>query len=178
MTSKIEFKLIIEEGGKQVYSKPLTYEMVASIVSSYNDASENDDFYALAAKHPASTVRENVAYKDKISEETLMQLIDDSSVTVLRNLVRSEAFKEYASEDVIEKLIKFDHEIAQSVAGDFDSYQQANSGKLCTALMSLSDPSISYSLAGNYNTPKKILKELSAHSDPYVSEEAKRRLED
>jgi hypothetical protein len=44
--------------------------------------------------------------------------------------------------------------------------------------MGLSDPSISYALAGNYNTPKKLLKELLGHPDPYVSSEAKRRLED
>jgi hypothetical protein len=44
--------------------------------------------------------------------------------------------------------------------------------------MGLSDPSVSYALAGNYNSPKKILKELAGHSDPYVSSEAKRRLED
>jgi len=178
MSSNLQFKLIIEEDGKQVYSKPLSYEIVANITSSYDDSSDNSDYFALAAKHHASTVRENVAYKDKISEDTLNQLINDSSVSVLRNLVRTEAFKEHAAEDVIEKLVKFDLEIAQNIAGDFDSYQQANATKLCATLMGLSDPSISYALASNYNTPKKLLKELLGHADPYVSSEAKRRLED
>lgn len=178
MSSKLQFKLVIEEDGKQVYLKPLSYEIVANITSSYDDSIDNSDYFALAAKHPASSVRENVAYKDKMSKETLNQLINDSSVAVLRNLVRTEAFKEHAADDVIEKLVMFDLEIAQNIAGDFDSYQNANPTKLCATLMGLSDPSVSYALAGNYNSPKKILKELAGHSDPYVSSEAKRRLED
>jgi hypothetical protein len=178
MSDKLEFKLVIEESGKQVYSHTLSYDSVASIVSNYEDNSRNNDFFALAAKHPASTVRENVAYKDKISEEIVNHLINDTSISVLRNLIRSEAFKEHASHDVVEKLVKFDIEIAQNVAGDFEAYQQANSTKLCAALMALSDPSISYSLAGNYNAPKKLLKELQNHKDPYVASEARRRLED
>lgn len=178
MPDKLDFKLVIEKDGKPIYSQTLSYEIVASIVSSYADDSNNDDFFALAAKHPASTVRENVAYKDKISEETVNHLINDTSVPVLRNLSRSEAFKEHASHDVVEKLVKFDVEIAQNVAGDFESYQKANATKLCSALMSLPDPSISYSLASNYSTPKKLLKELQNHKDPYVASEARRRLAD
>jgi len=104
-------------------------------------------------------------------------LINDTSISVLRSLSRSAAFKEYASHDVVEKLVKFDFEIAQNVARDFEAYQQADSAKLCDALLALSDPSISYSLAGNSNTPKKLLRELQNHKDPYVAGEARRRLE-
>ena len=178
MSSKLLFKLVIEDSGEEVFSKPLSYETVANIVSSYEDADESNGFFALAAQHPASTVRENVAYKDKLSEEILGMLINDKSIPVLRNLVRTEAFKENASAEVIERLIKLDVEIAQNIAGDIDSYQQADASKLCTLILGLDDPSILASLAGNYSTPKKILKELINHSDPYVAAEAKRRLED
>ncbi len=177
MSDTLEFKIVIEENGKSVYSNKLSYENVAIIVSNYEDNAKNNDFFALAAKHPATSVRENVAYKDKISEEIVNHLINDSSISVLRNLIRSEAFKEHASHEVVEKLVNFDIEIAQNVAGDFEAYQQANSTKLCTVLMALSDPSIAYSLAGNYNAPKKLLKELLNHNDPYVASEARRRLE-
>lgn len=178
MSSKLLFKLVVEDSGDEVFSKPLSYETVANIVSSYEDADESNGFFALAAQHPASSVRENVAYKDKLSEEILGLLINDKSIPVLRNLVRTEAFKENASAEVIERLIKLDVEIAQNIAGDIDSYQQADASKLCTLILGLDDPSILASLAGNYSTPKKVLKELVNHSDPYVAAEAKRRLED
>jgi len=178
MSSKLVFKLVVEDGGKEVFSKPLSYETVASITSSYEDAEESKDFFALVAKHPASTVRENVAYKDKISEEILSLLMTDKSIPVLRNLVRTEAFKENASAADIERLIHLDVEIAQNIAGDIDSYQQADASKLCAIILSMEDPSILASLAGNYSTPKKVLKELVNHSDPYVASEAKKRLED
>lgn len=178
MSSKLVFKLVVEDGGKEVFSKPLSYETVANITSSYEDSDESNEFFTLAALHPASTVRENVAYKDKLSGEILNLLINDKSIPVLRNLVRTEAFKENASVDDIERLIKLDVEIAQSIAGDIDSYQQADASKLCNVILGLDDPSILASLAGNYSTPKKVLKELVNHSDPYVASEAKRRLED
>jgi hypothetical protein len=105
-------------------------------------------------------------------------LISDKSVPVLRNLVRTESFKENASAADIERLIHLDVEIAQNIAGDLDSYQRADSNKLCSIILKMEDPSILASLAGNYSAPKKILKELVKHSDPHVASEAKKRLED
>lgn len=178
MSVKLKFKLVIEDDGKEVYSKSLPYEIVANITLAYDDSTDNCDFFALAAKHPASAVRENVAYKSKMSKDTLNYLIKDTSIAVLRNLINTEVFKEHATEDVIEKLVKLDLEIARDIANDYDSYQQANATKLCATLLGLSDPAISYALAGNYNVPKKILKELAGHPDSFISAEAKRRLED
>ena len=172
------FKLVIDDGGKEVFSQPLSYDSISTIASSYEDAKESNDFFALAAQHPATTVRECVACKDKISEEVLSMLISDKSVPVLRNLVRTESFKENASAADIERLIHLDIEIAQNIAGDLESYQRADSNNLCSIILKMEDPSILASLAGNYSTPKKILKELLKHSDPHVASEAKKRLED
>lgn len=178
MSKNLTFKLVIEDGGKEVFSKPLSYEAVSNIASNYTDVDENNDFFVLAARHPASTVRENIAYKDKISSETLSILLTDKSLPVLRNLSRTESFKENASEADIDRLIQMDIEIAQNVAGDVDSYQQADASKIYAAILKMEDPSVAASVANNYSTPKKILKELLKHPDPYVALEAKRRLED
>jgi hypothetical protein len=177
MSKKLIFKLVIEDDGKEIFSKALSYEAVSNIASNYEDNVDNNDFFEIAAKHPASTVRENIAYKDKISEETLNLLMQDKSLPVLRNLVRTETFKENASADDIERLINLDVELAQNIAGDIDSYQQADAGRICSLILSMEDPSILSSLAGNYSAPKKILKELLNHADPYVAALAKRSLE-
>jgi len=176
--SQILYKLIIEENGKEALSKTLTYEDVERLASYYDDSVESNDFFVLAARHPAASVRENVASKDKISEAVLGLLINDKSITVLRSLVRSEAFREHASIEDIERLINIDAQIAQTVAENIESYQQADTGNLCSLIMRMEDPSIVSSLANNYSTPKKILKELMKHADPYVVKQAKKRLED
>jgi hypothetical protein len=177
MSSKLVFKLVVEDSGKEVFSEALSYEAISNIASSYNDSKDSNNFFTLAARHPASSVRENIAYKDKISKETLSLLMADKSMPVLRNLVRTETFRKNASEEDIERLIHLDVEIAQNIAGDIDSYEQADAAKLCAMFLSMEDPSILASLAGNYNAPKKVLKELASNSDPYVALQAKNQLD-
>ena len=68
MSGKLEFKLVVTENGEEVLSKLLSYEAVSNIVSNASDNKDNEDLFTLAASHPASTVRENVAYKDHMPE--------------------------------------------------------------------------------------------------------------
>jgi hypothetical protein len=178
MSGKLEFKLIVTENGEEVLSKLLSYEAVSNIVSNASDNKDNEDLFTLAASHPASTVRENVAYKDHMPETAVKILSADKSIGVLRNLVRSQKFKEHATLDMLERLLALDIEIAQSIAGDIESYSDADSAKLAGIVATHSDPSVVASLAGSYSTPKKVLKTLLNHADPYVVSEAKGRLED
>jgi len=178
MAKDLVFKLVVTENGKESYSANLSYEAVSNIVSSFPDKEESNDFFALAAQHQASSVRENLAYKDNLSSEVVELLSKDNSIGVLRNLVRSNAFKENATQAQLEQLIKLDTEIAQSIAGNVEAYEQADVNKLATLLAGNEDPSVVASLAQNYSTPKKILKTLTTHSDPYVASEAKARLDD
>ena len=57
MAKDLVFKLVISEAGKETYTASLSYEAVSNIVSNYSDNKECNDFFALAAQHPASTVR-------------------------------------------------------------------------------------------------------------------------
>jgi hypothetical protein len=175
--SKLKFTIHASDDGKEVFTAPLSYEAFANIISNYPDHEDSNDFFLLAVKHPASTVRENIAYKDHLSSEVIEILAKDKSVSVLRNLVRSSAFKEQASHEMLEKLINLDIEIAQSIAGDVESFQEADVTKLANLLAVHEDPSVVASLANNYSAPKKILKKLLTHPDPYVANAAKARLE-
>ena len=111
-------------------------------------------------------------------EAAVKILSSDKSIGVLRNLVRSQKFKEYATLDALEKLLVLDTEIAQLIAGDIESYSEADSAKLAGIIATHSDPSVVASLAGSSSTPKKVLKTLLNHADPHVVSEAKGRLED
>lgn len=177
MSSNIKFTLQATDDGKEVFTAPLTYEVLANIVSNYPDHIDSNDFFLLAARHPASTVRENVAYKDHLSVEAIDILAKDTSVAVLRNLIRSDAFREHATHEMLETLISLDIETAQSIAGYIESFQEVDVVKLAELLAAHADPSVAGSLADNYSTPKKILKKLLTHPDPYVVNAAKARLE-
>ena len=127
MSSNIKFTLQATDDGKEVFTAPLSYDALANIVSNYPDHDDSNELFLLAARHPAATVRENVAYKDHLSLEAIDILAKDTSVAVLRNLVRSSAFREHATHEMLEKLINLDIEIAQSIANYIDSFKKFKS---------------------------------------------------
>ena len=176
MTKNLIFKLVVTDGDEVVLDKSLSYEAISNVISNSNDCKENSDLFDIAASHPSSTVREYVAYKDNISDVTLKKLSTDSSINVLRNLVRSSKFKEQASFDEVVHLLELDIEIAQSIAGDIETFSEIDTGKLAQHIANHPDPSVVASLARNYGTPKKVLKALLGHNDPYVVSEARERL--
>jgi hypothetical protein len=175
MAGDITVKVVILEGSKEVLSTPISFNSFASVVSDTADSESNQEFFALAAKHLAQNVRENVAYKDNLDKATVDLLSKDSSVNVLRNIVRTAGFKKYAKQDLIEKLIQQDADVAQTIAGDLESYEQADANKIIDLVIKLNNPYLINSIASNYSTPKKILKTLMAHPDPLVAFEAKNR---
>lgn len=178
MAKDLVFKLVISEAGKEAYTAILSYEAVENIVSSYPDNKENNDLFALAAQHAAATVRVSVAEKDNLSADVVNVLSQDSSISVLRRLVHSDAFKTNATQDLLERLIKLDTEVAASIADNVESFEQADVNKLTTLLAAHSDPSVVASLAENHMLPKKVLKTLVNHPDSCVSNAAKARLKD
>jgi hypothetical protein len=170
------FKLGIYDGDKEVYQGELSYEEMTAVISSCPDSPFNQTLYEFAASHPSSTVREYVASKDNLSNKAVEILSADKSINVLRTLVRSSSFKKFASDKLLIDLINLDFEIARNIADYHEQFEMADSAKLIVALLEATDPAILTSLAGNYSTPKKAIKELANNSDPYVANTAKNRL--
>lgn len=177
MANDYSYKLVVEQNGKQVVTKTLTYKMVSDFTSTLDDSDENNDFFEVAAYHSASSVRENVASKDSISIAVMETLSTDNSIAVLRNLVNSSCFRENASEEMVEILINMDVEIAESIASYIGSFENVDTNKLASLLSESTEPSILATLAGNSDTPKKILKILSNHQEPEVASQAKSSLD-
>lgn len=178
MSNSLKFKIVISEKGDESFSAALSFEDVMSIVQNCPDDAKHHEFFALAARHPASSVREAVACKDCLAEETVRELCKDSSISVLRNLVRSLGFRKYAPEEEVLRLLGLDSEIAQSVADNLESFQQLDASELASILAEHQDPSVVASVAGNYSAPKKIVKGLVGHPDPYVARQAVERLKE
>ena len=180
MQRNLSFKIVVtddDNDNKLITELGLPYDSVSNIVSNLADSSELNEFYLTAAMHPAPNVRESVAWKDKISEDTFKILAEDDSTLVLRSLSRSEAFKKYADDQLVRKLIELDSDCAQNIAGNLEALEQVDFDEIMNLLINARDPSIRYSVASNYSTPKRILKILINDRDLQVSQEAKKRLE-
>lgn len=174
---EITYKVIaVSKDNKIIQEEILSYDSLATLIGSMPDDHSLEKFYELAATHPASTVRENVSYKDNLSKATVNTLANDSSVNVLRNLTRSQSFRENATEEMLTRMMAIDPEVAQSIAGYIDSYEDCNTSKIVELLLALADPCVAGALANNYNSPKNILKKLSQHPDPYISNQAKKNI--
>ncbi len=174
--TQLRYKLVVMQADKLVEESVLSYDSIASLVSSMQDDPSSEEIYEVFSRHPASIVRENVAYKDNLNLATVTSLASDHSINVLRNLTRSQAFRQHATEDMLRKMIPIDTEVAQSIAGYIDSFENCNISKIVEFLLEIEDPSIPTALANNYNSPKNLLKMLTKHPDPYISSQAKRNI--
>lgn len=177
MSKNLVYKISISDGKKEVYSSELSFSEVQDLISSADDSLQNEKLFELAASHPSEVVRENVAYKDNINQETWEILSEDTSVNVLRRLVNSDACKRNASQKQLEAWIKLDVEIAKNIAGYLDRYEEADIDQLARVLSEHQDTSVIAEIANNSDTPKRILKLLLKHRDPRVASNAKRSLE-
>lgn len=180
MQRNLTYKIVVtddDDGNKIIAESSIPFEAMSSFLSNFQDLPEYNELFLAAAMHPAPSVRDVVAWKDKISEEVFRILASDASILVLRALSRSEAFKKYADEMLVRKLIELDSECAQNIASNIESIELVETDEIINLLIKSRDPSVRLSLAGNYSLPKRILKMLVNDKDLSVSQEAKRRLE-
>ena len=80
--------------------------------------------------HPSAQVREQIAYKNQLDEESCRTLAEDNSVSVLKYLLQNNPFKEIATFENIERIIKKDAELATSVAQELESFKSIDIFKL------------------------------------------------
>jgi len=173
--TKMKTTLMIE--GKKKLSIEIGYDDLSSIVSSLPDSPDFEEVFYVLAAHPSATVRESVAAKDKINEETVNILASDSDAVVIRALVRSDAARETLTTEQLIKMIKRDVDTAENIAGYVESYNSAEADDIAEALAQHSDPRVRNAVAGNLGSPKKILKNLLKDEDPRVRASAKQSLE-
>jgi len=174
-TTIMKTTLIIE--GKKKLSIEIGYDDLSSIVSSLTDSPDFEEVFYILAAHPSATVRESIAGKDKINEETVKMLASDSDAVVIRALVKSDAARLNLTTEQLIEMTKRDVDTAENVACSFESYFNAEAEDIAEALAQHSDPRVRNAIAGNSSSPKKILKNLLKDEDPRVRASAKQSLE-
>ena len=174
--AKLEFRLVVLEDGKEVFTEPISSELLSTIANYYPDKISSRIFFKFASIHPSAEVRQQAAYKYKLDEESCRVLAEDNSVYVLKNLLRNPAFKEVATLEMIEKIMKKDPELALTVAQEVELYKMVDVQKLAEIVASNSDPSVVLALAQNSRTSKKVLRDISMHDDPSIADSARENL--
>ena len=175
-TSQVTFELEVRKDGAAVLTQPLSYNAAASIISDARDSADNAELFRLAAEHPATDVRENVAYKENLDDGTVEMLAADSCPSVIRSLVSRSAFKRWVPQSRLIEIIKSDPDAAESVAGSVSEYENVDGNALAKFLAGMPDPQIRCTLAGNYSCPKTIAKMLLSDPDPAVRAAAEERI--
>jgi len=152
---------------------------INDLVYSLPDGEEYYDLFHQLSLSNISSIREKIASKDCLSEETVKLLLKDKNSKVLGSLVRSECVKEYATDDDIDHIIKFgDEETIENLISYIDDYENINQSKTIGKIMALENDYLMYQLSRNWDTPKNILKLLKDHNDPDVAKAAKKTLDD
>ncbi len=153
-------------------------ELLGNIASSLADNKDNQELFYILAQSVSANIRQEIAYKDKISEETAMLLLNDKDTTVLECIIRNDVAKEIIDDDILNNIIEnANEEVLKEIANNFDSIENINADKTAKKLIELENPSVTIAIAENYSSPKKILKSLLKHSDPDIVRAAKSSLE-
>lgn len=171
-----KFKLIVEVDGNEVSNDELGSQALSGLVNSCPDAVEYRSLFGYLALSPSSQVRADVAYRDNLCEKTVELLANDSSMDVRRRLCVQTTFKEWVSTEMLADFINSDADMAKTIASAISEYSNADVNTIATELAKHTDPDVRLSLADNWGTPKKLLKQLLSDNDASVRASAKRTL--
>lgn len=165
--------LLIYDAEGNKHEMALSHNALGYALNSVENTEENAKFFEFLATHPAEHVRQALAQNDFLTEKTIRILSRDKSVSVLRNLVWRIAYRKYATEEDINYAIDLNVEVAVEIARNVTEFKKVSKQKILKKLLSCKDPAILEIVAGSYDTPKNIVKQLEKHSDGAVRYSAK-----
>jgi len=164
-------KLVVDE-----HEVELSWEVLESLVSNLPD--DNESFAGLLhclAQSKIATVREAVARKGVISEDTVARLETDACPEVLEALVTCQQGK--LTQAALTRIIQRDwSRVNRGIAESVESYLQCEVNSIANLLAASEDPSVRALLASNYSAPKAVLRTLLQDPDPVVRGKALRTL--
>lgn len=174
---KLEFTLVVTREDGTTIEASLGYSVVRSIAQTVDDHPSQMMLIDVLARHPSSSVRQEVASRDCLSEERIAALADDPDIEVRRAVRRSAAFCRWATTERLLEMSAGDVDFALQVACDVQCFDAAEIDRLAEGLAQHSDPQVRAALAEGWRTPKRILKKLLKDQDHEVGIIAQRTLD-
>lgn len=128
------------------------------------------------AGHASSRVSCSIARRDKLPTQALIILAESKNLAVRRELVRSEAFRAWATTDLLVEWSQADEEFARSLAESLAYFDAADTELVFKALSAHDDPDVRRGLADSYNLPKRLWRLLLEDPDMGVQHAAENSL--
>lgn len=153
-------------------------DLLKNIASNLSDNVENREMFHVLAQSDSASIRGEIAYKDSISEETALILLNDKDTTVLEKIIRNDMGKSIITEELLDVILNISNENTLiEIANNFESFENIDTEDTAKKLIDLKNPTLTLAIAENYSTPKKILKILAKDNDPDIANAAKKSLE-
>jgi hypothetical protein len=154
------------------------YDSIKDLTQQLPDKEGYEAIYHELAKLPSADVREVVAWKDNLGEDTVKLLLDDSSPTVLERIIRNDKFPKFADKEMLIKILNTQlKDVLENLADNVEEFNEGIRDWLCNELLKQKDPGIRMKLARNQDVPLNILGELAKDDDEDVATKAKESLE-
>ncbi|TYT74191.1 hypothetical protein [Desulfobotulus mexicanus] len=158
----------------------LNYEDVSEyLVDFIPDRPEAAKVFSELAYYPIPSVRECMAEKENIDDETIRVLLGDSQVSVLRKLVNHH-MQRLEKEDVLRLLQTGDATIQESIAYDLRKFEEPERLVYAEYLCKSDNLIVRGILAENRHIPEEVLEILLNDRNPDVAKKAEvtlRRIE-
>lgn len=172
----IEFRVDVSSEDEELVSIPLSFDRFAELLYELDDKPDNRDVFDLLARHSSQRIRLDIARKANLSPESFDALSRDSCIDVLENLVQSDAFRELATLEQLERMINASPEVARQIACALGYFPRCSEEGLLEFLLRTDDPQVLEGLAESVKTPEEVLESLSEHPDPGVVAMARQNL--
>lgn len=140
------------------------------------DDPANADIFAVAAVHPASSVRARVASKKRLPLNAVLTLAADPSAAVRCATLLHPELRRVAKEGLLLRMMASDPAVASVVARMLNRFELASIAELCEAVAVHKDPDVRLAAASSDDTPRMMLNRLSKDPSAEVAAAATRSL--
>ena len=152
-------------------------ELLGRIADNLEAHESYQDIFHVLAKSASANIRQEIAYKDTISEETALLLLEDKDSAVLERIVRNDVAKIVITKEILDNILKVANEaVLKEIANNCENYENIGQEDVVKKLLEIGNPSVTLAIAENYSTPNKILKTLLKNSDPDIARAAQKSL--
>lgn len=156
----------------------LGIDSIKELSSCLGEKPEFKDVFHQMALSEIAHIRENIAWKDKILEKTARLLLRDTDHKVLEQIVSNEVAQQIATDDDIDYIIEHSTQsVIKNLIENLSRFENIDIHRIYFKVLKSNNADILLTIAENYDTPKKILKQLLKHEDIDIARVAKERLE-
>ncbi len=153
-------------------------EFLQNMVSNIPDTPLYKELFHELAKSNNEEVRNDIAWKDSLSEKTIKILLDDKSEAVLdRILNNTNAQSIVTNKQLISFIDMGNTGVVKTIIQNLSDYEEIDIDEAVQHILDLNDPGLTLTLASGWNVPKKILKKLATLNDLDIAYAAKKSLE-